>query len=253
MKKTTEKRLEEIKKIVLTKKEVKTNYLAKETGVSNEMIRKDLDYLEKEGFIIRIHGGAKLLEENKENNYIKRLVENKHVKDEICCKAIDYINDGDVVFIDASTTAHQLGFLLKMKKDITIVTNCLELTKAALDSGHKIILLGGQLYTPERRTFGLFAQLSLKKMHFDVAIFGSDGVKGSLGPGTDNDSEVIINEMVIDRANKKILLIDSSKFNTYAKYTYANFNDFDVLITDKFPKDYEEIINIKNIIETDKD
>lgn len=254
MKKTTQKRIDEIKKYILINKEVKTSELAEITGVTKEMIRRDLSYLEKGGKIIRTHGGAKYLEDNKDfENYNIKFKENRDIKDALCSKAIDFIEDGDVVYIDSSTTTTQLGILLNIKNDITIITNCLEVARCIYNSRHKLLLLGGEVCGPERRTFGLFAQIAIKKMHFDVAIFGSDGVKGAKGPGTNIDNEVIINEMIIDRAAKKILLIDSSKYDSYSKYTYAEFSDFDILITDKLSEELRDKVDIKTIIETDKE
>lgn len=251
MKKTTIKRLDEINKYLLVNQHATTKELADLTGVSQEMIRKDLSVLEEKGNIKRYHGGASILSEEQTVPFSARIYKNKHLKDEVCSVAIDYIKDGDFIFIDPSTTALQLGRLLKMKKNVTVVTNCIEfLNFFDVNSSNKVVLLGGEYSKSGDRTLGFITVDAIKKFHFDVAFFGSDGLKNMLGPGTISETEMSINESVLKRSEKNILLIDSSKFNKKSNYVYGSYDMFDVLITDKFPSEYKDIVMIKTIIET---
>lgn len=253
MKKTTEKRLDEINKYLLVNQHATTKQLAELTGVSPEMIRKDLAILEEKGNIKRHHGGASLLSEEQIVPFSARIYKNKQLKDEICSIAIDYINDGDFVFIDPSTTALQLGCLIKMRKNVTVVTNCIEFLKFFdVNSSNKVILLGGEYSKSGDRTLGFITVDAIKKLHFDIAFFGSDGLKNMLGPGTISETEMSINESVLKRSEKNILLIDSSKFSKKSNYVYGSYDMFDVLITDKFPEEYKDVVTIKTIVETGK-
>lgn len=252
MKKTTEKRIEEINKYLIINQKATTNELSKLMGVSPEMIRRDLAYLEEKGSIIRVHGGAMARGNISNVPFSARKYENKNAKESLCRRAIDYIKNDDVVFIDPSTTALQLGRLIVLKKNITLVTNCLELVNIASKSEHKIILLGGEYSKSGDRTVGFFPVNTVKKMMFDVAFLGSDGCKGTDGPGTISENEVFLNEEVLSRSRKKVLMIDSSKFERNSNFVYAKFEDFDVLITDKLSDEIRGKINIPIIEEVEK-
>jgi len=251
MKKSTEKRLDEINKYLLVNQSATTKQLADLTGVSPEMIRKDLLVLEQKGNIKRYHGGASMISEEQSVPFSARIYKNKQVKNEICTIAIDFINDGDFVYIDPSTTALQLGRLLRMKRNVTVITNCIEFLKFFdVNSSNKCILLGGEYSKTGDRTLGFITVDAIKKLHFDKAFFGSDGLKNLLGPGTISESEMSINEAVLKRSDKNILMVDSSKFTKKSNYVYGSYSMFDVFITDNFDSNYKDIINIKNIIET---
>ena len=248
MKKSTQKRLNDITEYLILKQKATTKELSELTGVSPEMIRKDLETLEQHGSgIVRFHGGAEMKGDNV-LPYSARRYQNKLVKDQICRKALDYVNDGDVVFIDPSTTALQLGKLLRMKKNITIVTNCVELVMVASDNDHKIILLGGEYSRAGNRTLGVFVVDMLEKMRINVAFFGSDGLYHMDGAGTTNEDELMINDSVMKHSASNILLVDSTKFNKESRYTYARYSEFDVVITDYFPDSYREIIDPQKVV-----
>ena len=250
MKRSTQQRLNEISEYLILNSKATTKELAELTGVSPEMIRKDLDVLEQHGTgIVRVHGGAELRGDNV-LPYSARIYQNKRVKDELCRSALNYINDGDTVFIDPSTTALQLGRLLKVKKNITIVTNCVELVLLAAETDHQIILLGGEYSRSGNRTLGMFVLDAIKKMRFNVAVFGSDGLLNMNGVGTTNDDEILVNELVMQHSGKNILMVDSNKFFLESRFTYAKYEDFDVMITDAFPDEYRDIVKINEIVIT---
>ncbi len=251
MKKSTQKRLNDITEYLILKQKATTRELAELTGVSPEMIRKDLETLEQHGSgIVRYHGGAEMKGDNI-LPYSARRYQNKQVKDQICRKALDYVNDGDVVFIDPSTTALQLGKLLKLRKNITIVTNCIELVMVASDNDHKIILLGGEYSRAGNRTLGVFVVDTLEKMRIDVAFFGSDGLYQMNGAGTTNEDELLINDSVMRHSKANILLVDSTKFDKSSRYTYAHFPQFSAVITDAYPEIYRDIIGAEKLVIAD--
>ena len=251
MKKSTQKRLNDITEYLILKQKATTKELAELTGVSPEMIRKDLETLEQHGSgIVRYHGGAEMKGDNI-LPYSARRYQNKQVKDQICRKALDYVNDGDVVFIDPSTTALQLGKLLKLRKNITIVTNCIELVMVANDNDHKIILLGGEYSRAGNRTLGVFVVDTLEKMRINVAFFGSDGLYQMNGAGTTNEDELLINDSVMRHSEANILLVDSTKFGKSSRYTYAHFSQFSAVITDAYPEKYRDIIGAEKLVIAD--
>lgn len=248
MKKTTKKRIEEIYNYILLNQRVSTAELAKLVEVSPEMIRKDLAVLEASGSITRVHGGAILRTTENGAPFSARKYENKLIKDELCQRAIQYVKDGDVIFIDASSTALQLGRLIKLRKDIVVVTNCLEIVKLASDSDNKISLIGGTFSKSGDRTIGAFAVDMIRRFTFDVAFIGTDGVKDMDGPGTFSEEDIGISDAVIKRSKKNVLMMDATKFKKTAPYTFTTFDQFDVLITDEMDWSRKDI-NIQTIDE----
>ena len=233
MKKTTKKRIEDIYSYILKKEKVSTIELAKNEGVSPEMIRKYLDILEERGSIIRYHGGASIRKNGDTPPFSARIYENKSIKDELCYKAVEFINDGDVVFIDASTTTLQLGRLIRPKNNLTIVTNCLETLELACSSQHKIILVGGEYSKSGDRLIGYFSLEIIRRLTFDISFLGTDGCKDLEGPGTYSEHDIAVTQEVLRHSKKSVLMMDSTKFQRTPPYLYANFSEFDILITDK--------------------
>lgn len=249
MKKTTKKRIEDIYNYILKHERASTIELAKLEQVSPEMIRRYLDLLEERGSIVRIHGGACIRKNEDTPPFSARVYENKNIKDELCYKALEFINDGDVIFIDASTTSLQLGRLVKEKNNLTIVTNCIETLKlAASSSDHKIILVGGEYSKSGDRLIGYFSLEIVRRLTFDISFLGTDGCKGLEGPGTYSEEDIAISQEVIRHSKKSVLMMDSSKFQRTPPYLYANFSELDILITDKMDQNLKDI-PIETIIE----
>lgn len=241
MKRTTKKRIESIYNYIIEHQKVTTKELADIEGVSPEMIRRDLAVLEEKGSIFRVHGGAEIINDKDSAPFKARVYENKFIKDELCRRAVKYINDGDTVFIDASSTALQLGRMIRIKKNITLVTNCIETMKIACDNVQKVILVGGEYSKSGDRTIGYFASRVIDRMMFDIAFLGTDGCKDVDGPGTLTEDDIQISEWVLKHSRKKVLMMDSTKFSKTPPYIYANFEDFDILITDKLDCNRQEI------------
>ena len=161
-----------------------------------------------------------------------------------------FLHDDDIIYIDACSTAAYLGMFLKQKKQLTFVTNALDLVASMQDSGHKIIMTGGT-YVPEgKRLSGDFSMPLIQSLFFDVCIFGMDGCKDLDGPANMREDELMMNKAILERSHKAILVSDASKFERYAHYQYAKFSQFDVFITTQLSKEEKARLPIPYIIET---
>lgn len=249
MRKTTEKRINYIQTYLTEYKKATVKELAAFLNVTPEMIRKDLTFLEEKGFLFRTHGGATLRESNIDVPLHIRSQEKIEVKRKLCYQVLSYIKNDFVVFVDPSSTYLPLGQLLIKRKNLIIVTNCFDFMNFSKDINHDIYFLGGKYSKSGNRTKGQFQMQMIKKFQFDVALFGLDGFISNDGVGTQSQDALFLNEEVMKRSKKNILVMDSSKFEKTARYCYAQLQEFDVFITDSIPNKWRGNIPIKEIIE----
>lgn len=252
MSKNNDLRRDEIKKYILTKEKVKVEELATMLSVSLETIRSDLSFLENTGLLYRTHGGATLRNAIVDLPMDIRIKENAEEKKQIAYKAINFINDDDVIYIDPSSTALPLGRLLRLKKNLTIVTNSFELIPIIAESEHKLVIVGGDYLKSGKRMVGGYAIDVIKTIRYDLAIFGMDGCKGLDGPGIMGREEIFLNKAVMKRTNRSMILTDSTKFDKVGKFQYARFEEIDIFITDSLSDEYSKKINAKTIVEAMK-
>lgn len=250
MSKNNDNRRNEITKLVLTKGKVRVDELVNMLNVTAETIRSDLSFLEAKGILYRTHGGATSRNTNIDVPMDIRLKEQMDIKRQLSYKAINFIKDDDIIFIDPSSTAIPLGRLLCLKKNLTIVTNSFELIPVLAESDHKIIVLGGTYSKLGKRTHGGYALDLLGSIYFDVAIMGMDGCKNIDGPATSSQEETSINQLVLKRCKKNILMASGSKFEKTSSFQYATFSDFDILITTELNSKDKERITTPTIVET---
>ena len=127
--------------------QVVVSALSAEFQVSEETIRRDLEFLEKEGIATRIYGGAVLQgNDHSAPPYSIRKNTNIEPKVSIARKLSELVRDGDTLMVDESSTAAYAIRALRQKKNITLITNSLELLREMVgqDSWH-IISTGGSL------------------------------------------------------------------------------------------------------------
>ena len=133
--------------ILREERHVVVSELAKVFDVSEETIRRDLDKLEKEGHVVKTYGGAVISEGSEaELPYVIRKKANVEAKQKIADLAADLIMDGDTLILDASSTAVFIAQKIKSKKEITLITNSIEVLMELSDvTGWKILSTGGTL------------------------------------------------------------------------------------------------------------
>ena len=141
-------REKQILEILLKEKKSSVKQLAKILFVSEPSVRRDLQSLEKQNLIKRIHGGAVLEETALSKNKIPFLIreyEQSSAKTMIAKKAIDLICDNDIVFLDASTSCYYLIPFLASKRNLTVITNGVKALVKLAEYGINTISTGGAL------------------------------------------------------------------------------------------------------------
>lgn len=231
-----EERKEKIIELLKRNRRVSTDELIAMFGVSGTTIRTYLTELEKQGKILRTHGGAILNEDelHKEDTISSRKTKRLEEKIRVAAYARTMIEDGDTILLDSGTTTLELAHLLKDAKDLTVITNDLQIgLELQKYEGIYLILLGGHVRNHFESTVGSLGLKFLENLSVDKAFMAANGVSLAKGATTPNMEQAEIKKGMMDIADKKYLICDSSKIGKRTICSYARLNEFDVIVTDR--------------------
>lgn len=233
----------ERKNLILEKlnkdKKVFVSKLAEEFSVSEETIRRDLDKLEKEGFAIKSYGGA-ILNENTDNDMPFQLRQRSNMEGKrIIARIIsEYINDGDHIFIDPSSTGVSIIKACEGKKHLTVITNSVEVLLELSDNDEwNVISTGGQLVPNYLALVGPKCINTIESFYAETVIISCKGLDMNNGITDANESFSLVKQKMLKSASQKILAVDSSKFNKVAFSQICKITDIDMVVTDVKPTD----------------
>ena len=229
-----EERIQGIRKILERENRVLVNDLCKTFTTTTVTIRKDLDLLEKEGFLKRTHGGAILNRplfqglplSEKEKLHL-------HEKECIADEAVKMIHEGDVVILDSGSTTTQLARRMKELKGVKVITNAVNIAFELANSKLEVILTGGVLQKNSSTMVGPLAEDVLGKISADKLFQGVDGIDYEIGLTTPDIAEANTSRVMMQRAGEKILLVDSSKFGRRSLGVICPVKAVDKIITTK--------------------
>jgi DeoR family fructose operon transcriptional repressor len=198
--------------------------LADAVGASLATVRRDLQILEHDGAIDRVHGGARIAEGSSvELAFQEREKRHLSAKRAIANAAYERLQPRTAIFLDAGTTVLQLARLIRINPmPLRIFTNGLIVAQEFLNIPHlEVVLLGGQLRSENASLVGPQAEAMLDSLWFDqlflgVSAIGPDGAIHSV-----DSAEASLNRRMLARAAQKYLLADSSKFGAMATYRVA--------------------------------
>lgn len=215
-------------------KVVKVSEIVKEFNVSVETVRRDLEFLEKQGLLKRVYGGAVSANtRSTEPSYFSREVQNLEEKKAIGKKAAQLIEDGDTVLLDLGTTTLEVAKNLKKKHNITVLTNSIKIAVELVDvPDNKIILLGGELRPNELSTSGFLTDMGLHQFCVDKAIIGVGGITVEAGITDYHIQEGKARRLMVDAAEKVIAVTDYSKFGVNAFIHICELKRIETIVTD---------------------
>lgn len=177
---------------------------------SESTVRRDLDELESERKLHRIHGGAELphsLQEEFTNQ--QKSIKNIQEKMQVARKAASLISNDDVIFVDAGTTNELLlGYL--NQDNLTVVTNSIHHAAKLVDKNIQTIIIGGHVKKSTDASIGAVAYEQIKQLNFDKAFLGINGIDEEFLTTPDME-EAVIKKTVIENARKLYVVTDSSK------------------------------------------
>ena len=210
---------------------VKVKDLAKLMQVTETTIRRDCEELEHQGKLIRVHGGAKGINQNKivsnrDEKNVRDRTEFSESKELVCKKAASFVKEGDCIFLDGITTVVPMVKYLK-DKNIKIVTHNFLVAE--------LFYLGGK-YIPEyNMSAGPVTIANLSRFNFDYAFLGCAGVDLEKCMSYTTETEtMMVKEKAMEQSMNNYLLIDSSKLSVKGFYNFSKLSNFDAIICNEF-------------------
>ena len=230
---------------ILTKRTYATvAALSKELHTSPSSIRRDLSQMETEGLVVRSYGGVEL--PNAQKHFVpfsSRRHQNSDIKRQMAEKAVTFLESGDVIFLDDSSSAYFVAEKLIAMKDITVVTSSIDVLFLLSQSDIKTYSVGG-LIDPENRTclVGSYATEMIRSIRADWCIFSvkSLDTDGTLTDCVEEGVAVLKNMLAVSK--KTMFLCDNSKLGTRSMFVQCMINDLDIVISDS---DLPSFLNIK--------
>jgi len=229
-------RHQQILKLLHEIQTVKTSDLIARFGVSFETIRRDLEYLEREGFLRRIHGGATLPANDyqKELPFTVRETKRLQEKRQLAKTAVRYVEEGQSLFLDVSTTNTEFAKELAAHFDrLTILTNSFPIASILMEKPRfTIIFIGGLVRNSERCVVGNYAESFVSQFHADLFFMSISGISLSNGLTDYGVGEVQLKKKMLEYSHKIIVLADSSKFNVVSLTPVCGLDKIDRIVTD---------------------
>lgn len=238
-----ESRRNKIMKEIQCKGSALVDDLASQLMVSPLTIRRDLQYWEEIGAVERFYGGARLIQSFVDNDDPE--LSNEPYKHAIAKYAAQYVQDGDTIFINTSSTALLVLKYIRNKR-VSVITNNGKAIFMDHDPLVSIYLSGGELRIPKESMVGDFALNNLNRVSANKAFLGCSGISVASGMTTAILQEVAINEVMINRCNgDTFILADHTKIGNNHSFISGSIQSFDYLITDNL-SDEEELFAIQS-------
>ena len=224
-----------IEQLIKKNKSVLVLELAKQFDVTPETIRGDLEKLERQGVLIRTYGGATLVEDRGEAELgtHERDTVNFEGKQKIGKKAAELINNGETIFLDASTSCLHLARNIKDKR-VTVITNAERVVEELCQYENiKVICTGGRLSSKNMSYEGRMVEEMIRKYYYaNKFFFSCTGITLSRGPTEHSESESEVKKAMMDCSDSSIFLCDHKKLGRLGVPVIAGIRDIDCMITD---------------------
>jgi DeoR family fructose operon transcriptional repressor len=208
--------------------------VARRYGVTTETIRRDLSDMQSRNLLRRVHGGAVPLERiSHEPMLAAREVVNAEEKLRIATKAVDEVPERGSVIIDSGSTTQRLAAVFPVDRDVHVVTNSLTAAVTLSRRGlGQLTVLGGAVRTNRLAMVDETTRAELQHITVDVLFTSCDGLSFQHGLTTPYREEHMIKRAMIERARRVVALVDQSKFGNVQMFSFAAFDEIDVLVTD---------------------
>lgn len=224
---------------------VQVTELASSLGVSAVTVRKDLEQLERRRLLRRIRGGAVPTRSSVEGAYGERMREEARVKKAIGQVASALVQDGDVIALDSSTTAHAVGVELLDRRDLVVVTQSLPTAMLFLEgSNAEVVMPGGVLRRQSASLVGTGAEHLVGRGRIAVGFFGCVGLSVERGLLELAPDEAAAKRTLVDACDRVIGLLAAPKAAGFGYHPFATPEQLSTIITDdrvgeRFVADWE--------------
>ncbi len=202
--------------------------------VTEVTIRQDLEKLEKEGLIVKEHGGAYLKNvEDQVRNFHLAHQENLEKKAIIAAKCLEYIESGDTIILDSGSTTTEIAKQLKGLKKLTVITNALNIAlMLGAEPGIDVFVTGGEFKPPTLSLTGQKAADFFKGLNVQKLFLATAGISLKSGLTYPSLSDLVVKKAMIDAADITYLVADSTKMGKSALASLGALSLIDYIITD---------------------
>lgn len=208
--------------------------LARIFKVTEVTIRQDLEKLEKEGLIIRDHGGAFLKNVSAQvSTFSLANQENLEKKEMIAGKCLEFIESGDTIILDSGSTTTEIAKKLKGFRNLTVITNALNIgLMLGAEPGIEVIVTGGEFKPPTLSLTGQKAADFFKGLNVQKLFLATAGISLKSGLTYPSISDLVVKKAMIDAAGITYLVADSTKIGKSAFASLGALSLIDYIITD---------------------
>jgi len=231
-----EQRKRKIITLIEVENQVNINELAEGFDVSEMTIRRDLEELDQDGLIQRIHGGAIAIQETPkiiELPLLERSNEQAVEKRQIAKKVAGMVKEGEKIFLGSGTTTIAIAEELKDNKNLTVLTNAVTIVNTLIHAPQiTLIVLGGFLRRTEMSMIGHFTEAALANLQVDKVIIGIRGIDLEHGLTSDNLQELITDQAILNISQNIIVAADHTKFGHVATIRTAPITRASIIVTD---------------------
>jgi DeoR/GlpR family transcriptional regulator of sugar metabolism len=233
----TPERRQQIVRLLEQRQRLTVAELSQHFAVSEVTIRKDLVWLENRRLAVRTYGGAVFPTAHigqMEGDFAERERLKPKEKERIGALAASYVQNGETIALDASTTAFAMVPELLAKRELTVVTNGLRTGMELIQSSSITVLMPGGTLRPETLSLiGTWGNSMLQQIHISKAFIGARGLTLNEGLTDVNREEVELKRVLVEAAKEVIAVVDASKWDHVALATICPLERLDLIITDK--------------------
>ena len=229
---TQKERIDMIADIMKKNGFVTVKYLIETLHYSTATINRDLNAMEKQNIVKRSYGGAELAEQKIVPLFF-RYSKMRPTKNKIGKKAAEFVNDGDTIFVDCSTTAQYMGNYLANKKNLTVITNNLTLASYLSECGITVICLGGKIMEPPSMIYSAETIEFARRFSADKLFFSPTAITetGKIGASRYEEHILLIRTMM-ESAKEIYMLCDHKKMDNRCTRFLCDLSEVNTAITD---------------------
>ncbi|HEY4326417.1 MAG TPA: DeoR/GlpR family DNA-binding transcription regulator [Mucilaginibacter sp.] len=208
--------------------------LARIFKVTEVTIRQDLEKLEKDGLVLREHGGAYLKNiEDQVRTFSLSHQDNMDKKELIAIKCLEYIESGDSIILDSGSTTTEIAKKLKGFKNLTVITNAINIAMMlGTEPGIELIVTGGEFKPPTLSLTGQKAADFFKGINVQKLFLATAGLSLKAGLTYPSISDLVVKKAMIDAAETTYLVADSTKIGKSSFASLGALSLIDYIITD---------------------
>lgn len=225
--------------------------LVKLTNSSESTIRRDLNDLENQKLLVRVHGGVESIDSSlrDEPKNSQRMHINMEEKTKIAEYAASLIKENEVIFLDAGTTTSAMIPYLSHFQHLMVITNGVDNASKLIDYQISTIVLGGKVRALTKAAVGTNIVSYLKNCHLDRAFVGTNGFDVEHGYSTPDPEEAAVKSMAIKQSGRAYVLSDNSKLKQNRFRQFADLNDAELITNSLNKKDSGLLSKYTNIME----